>query len=172
MKGSVKKSGVSWCVVLDIGVDPATGKRRQRKKRGFTTRKAAEAWLGDALVDAREGRTTEPSSETLTAFLEAWLKAARVTVRESTWHGYDWRLRKLVMPRIGATPLRSVDPTVLNTLYGDLLVGGNRSGGPLSARSVSHVHKVLHRALRDAVRWDKLRGKPRRACRPAPTRTD
>ena len=42
VRGSVRKIGASWTVTLDIGVDPATGKRRQRKKRGFTTRKAAD----------------------------------------------------------------------------------------------------------------------------------
>jgi integrase len=160
MRGSVKKSGASWYVVLDNGNDPATGKRRQQKKRGFTTKRAAESWLADRLRDAQAGQLNEPSREPCALFLESWLDAARVTVRESTWHGYDWRIRKLVIPRIGAVELRAIDAGTLNALYGSLLAHGNRKGGPLSARSVSHVHKVLHRAFRDAVRWGKLRTNP------------
>lgn len=142
------------------GTDPATGKRRQKHKRGFGTRDAADKWLGDSLRDAQDGKLNEPSRETCRVFVESWLTAVRVTVRESTWAGYDWRIRKLVIPRIGELELRAVDAAVLNTLYGDLLAHGNRNGGPLSARSVSHVHKVLHRAFRDAVRWGKLRTNP------------
>src|SRR5262245_7742613 len=107
MRGSVRKSGASWSVRIDIGVDPATGKRRQQQKRGFATRKDAEAWLGDRLREARDGQRNEPSRETLESFLRGWLGAVRATVRESTWHGYDWRVRNLVIPRVGALELRA-----------------------------------------------------------------
>jgi integrase len=160
MRGSVRKIGASWAVTLDIGINPATGKRRQKLKRGFRTRSEAEDWLGDQLREARDGQFSEPSREPLEKYLDGWLAAIRSTVRETTWHGYDWRVRKLVIPRLGALELRAVDPLTLNAFYGDLLRTGNRKGEPLSARSVAHVHKVLHRAFRDAVRWGKLRTNP------------
>jgi integrase len=160
MRGSVRKIGASWSVTLDVGVDPATGKRRQKLKRGFATRKAAESWLGEHLKAAQSAQLSEPSRESVKVFLEGWLSSVRVTVRESTWHGYDWRARNLVIPRIGATELRKLDAAALNALYGDLLASGGRNGKALSARSVAHVHKVIHRALRDAVRWGKLRANP------------
>jgi integrase len=173
MRGSVRKIGASWTVTLDIGVDPATGKRRQKMKRGFATRKAADAWLGDLLSEAQAGQLNEPSRETLESYLDGWLKAIRATVRESTWHGYDWRIRKLVVPRVGKVELRTVDAPTLNKLYGDLLTSGNRKGEALSARSVSHVHKLMHRALRDAVKWGKLRSNPaEHADPPSPTRRE
>ena len=39
MRGSVKKRGRTYTYVVDIGSDPLTGKRRQRTKGGFRTRK-------------------------------------------------------------------------------------------------------------------------------------
>ena len=142
-------------------------------KRGFATRKGAESWLGDQLSEAQAGQLNEPSRETVETFLQGWLVAIRPTVRESTWHGYEWRVRKLVIPRVGAVELRALDALALNTLYSELLATGNRKAEALSARSVSHVHKVLHRALRDSVRWGKLRSNPaEHADPPSPARRE
>jgi Arm DNA-binding domain len=50
MRGSIKKRGSTYTYVVDIGPDPATGKRRQRTKGGFRTRKEcldeAAPWRG------------------------------------------------------------------------------------------------------------------------------
>ena len=42
MRGSVIKRGGSYSVVLDLGRDPATGKRRRTWHSGYHTRKDAE----------------------------------------------------------------------------------------------------------------------------------
>ncbi|EEL70789.1 DNA integration/recombination/invertion protein [Bacillus mycoides] len=41
MKGSVKKDKKTgkYFYIVDIGIDPLTGKRKQKKKRGFITKK-------------------------------------------------------------------------------------------------------------------------------------
>jgi Arm DNA-binding domain len=41
MRGSIKKRGSTYTYVVDIGPDPATGKRRQRTKGGFRTGRSA-----------------------------------------------------------------------------------------------------------------------------------
>jgi len=46
--------------------------------------------------------------------------------------------------------LRAVD---LNELYATLLRSGGHGDRPLSARTVGHVHRVLHRALGHAATW-------------------
>lgn len=37
MRGTIKKDGSTWFVLFDLGKDPQTGKRKQKKKRGFKT---------------------------------------------------------------------------------------------------------------------------------------
>lgn len=34
--------GASWAYMVDVGKDPITGKRKQKKKGGFRTKKEAE----------------------------------------------------------------------------------------------------------------------------------
>jgi integrase len=47
---------------------------------------------------------------------------------------------------------------MLNGLYAQLLADGrkNQAGGGLSARSVRYIHTIIHRLLKDAVRWGRL----------------
>ncbi|EJR82303.1 hypothetical protein IKA_05435 [Bacillus cereus VD169] len=44
MKRSVKKDKKTglYFYIVDIGIDPLTGKRKQKKKRGFASQKEAE----------------------------------------------------------------------------------------------------------------------------------
>ncbi|MDQ3310959.1 MAG: Arm DNA-binding domain-containing protein [Actinomycetota bacterium] len=48
-RGSIRRKDNGWSYRVDLGPDPATGRRRQVAKQGFRTRKAAEASLKDVL---------------------------------------------------------------------------------------------------------------------------
>jgi len=65
-----------------------------------------------------------------------------------------------VLPRVGAARLVDLTPQRVQALYVELLERGKKDGSPLSARSVLQVHRTLHRALGDAVRWRLLARNP------------
>jgi integrase len=51
-------------------------------------------------------------------------------------------------------PLQRLAPAHLNGLYAELLANGRLDGtGGLSPKTVREVHVILHKALKDAVRW-------------------
>ena len=78
-----------------------------------------------------------------------------MTVRQTTWVNYRNYMRLYVIPHIGQTKLKDLTPVRLNLLYGHLLDHGRiRTEGGLAAKTIVNVHRMLHRALRDAVRWD------------------
>ena len=56
-------------------------------------------------------------------------------------------IRLHINPNIGRVRLARLSPQVLSGLYGQLAVNG------LSPKSVRLVHALLHRALKQAVRW-------------------
>lgn len=62
MKRSVKKDKKieKYFFIVDIGIDPLTGKRKQ-KKRGFTTKKEAENTLTKLLSEVHTDTYVEPS---------------------------------------------------------------------------------------------------------------
>ena len=83
-----------------------------------------------------------------------WLPAARATLKPSTAELYATIIDAYIAPRIGDVRLQELAPGHLNRMYAELLAGGRRNGKSLSPKAVRNVHGVIHRALRDAMRWD------------------
>jgi len=78
----------------------------------------------------------------------------RLNVRPSTWASYQGLLEAYVIPTLGGVELQQLTPGHLASLYQVLLASGRcPTPGGLSAKTVRNVHVLMHRALRDAVRW-------------------
>jgi hypothetical protein len=91
-------------------------------------------------------------------WLEPMLSCSkRTSVRATTWANYRTYLNAYVIPVVGQTRLGDLTAVRLNLLYGRLLTEGRaRGSGGLAPKTVQNIHRMLHRALRDAVRWNYL----------------
>ena len=97
----------------------------------------------------------------MSEFLDEWLDAIRTTLRSGTLRSYRTNVNTHVKPRVGDMRLRSLGPSHLNRMYAELLEHGRANGaGGLSPRTVRYTHAIVHRALRDAVRWGRLSRNP------------
>jgi integrase len=154
MRGSIRKRGRTYTWYLFVP-DPATGKPRQHSKGGYRTKRECQAALNDALSTIRTGTFVEASKRTMGSFLrDEWLPAMQLNVRPTTWATYQGLLGAYVIPTLGGIELQQLTPGHLGTLYQELLVSGRRHRpGGLAAKTVRNVHVLIHRALRDAVRW-------------------
>jgi integrase len=165
VRGHVRKRGSSWTVVYDEGRSD-DGKRIQRSKGGFATRREASAFLTDQLKRLGDGSYAQPSKLTLGEFLGEWQAAVAGTLRPLSRAQYEQVIRLRVVPSLGRVRLQSLSGGHLNGLYAEL----EQAGLSVSTRRLTHA--VLHRALRDAVRWGKLVRNPADlADPPAPGRT-
>lgn len=157
MRGSVVKRGKTWSYIVDVGRDAATGRRRQRWKGGFSTRRDAER----ALVHALTGQAVDPGGLTLGAFLDDWLTGHAPSLKPSTAKSYKEVVQWYVKPRLGDTKLDDLNGLLFRSLYAGLIrCGSRRHGGPLSASTVGVVHRVVRKALNDAVLWRLLARSP------------
>lgn len=159
MRGSVKRRDGAWLYVVDLGKDLATGRRRQLYKRGFTTRKAAEQAMSDALAEINRGEFVRPTSGTLADYLAGWLDS-RGDLRPTTIYGYEKIVTKRIIPTIGHVKLCTLDAATIEAWYARLLTSGSAGGGPLSAKTVANTAGVLSVALSDAVRLKMLKHNP------------
>jgi len=106
MRGAVYKRGSTWTWHFDIDPDPLTGRRRQRTKGGYQTKKAAEQALAEAIGQWRSGRLPQRSTHTLSHFLqEEWLPAVKPRLRPSTWANYRTYTAAYVVPILGQVKL-------------------------------------------------------------------
>ena len=138
------------------------GKRRQKVGGWLPTRKDAERAFGELCDEVRSGRYVEPSKTTLGQFLtEEWLPGIRASLAPTTLDHYRRNVEAHLVPRLGALPLQHLTPAKLNAFYADVLAAGRRDGrGPISPKTVRHLHTTLHKALGDAVRWGRLTRNP------------
>jgi integrase len=167
MSDPIKKDETrgTYYFVIENGVDPATGKRRRIKRRGFSTKKEARDTLKLILAESVDGDYVKPSSQSVRVYLEKWLMRVEVKRKASTHAMYAHKLRRYVIPRIGALPISALDPSTLDALYAELQQRGGRpdkdgNPTPLSEQTVAVVHRILHRAFADAVTRGLIRHNP------------
>lgn len=166
-RGSVKQAANgTWYFIVDIGTN---GERKQTRRRGFTTKKAAQAELTKILTDLSDQTYVAPKRQTLAVFLQqTWLPAIEATIKPSTFESYrrNVRVHIAALP-IGGMQLQQVGPSDLNALYAYLLKGDEgKKRRKLAARSVLYIHTILHRAFRDAVQWQAIVRNPADSANP------
>ncbi|MBW3604149.1 MAG: site-specific integrase [Actinobacteria bacterium] len=158
MNGRVFRRGKTWSYVVDVGAH-GDGRRRQRMKGGFATKRDADRALREVLRTLDTGTYVAASSLTLGGFLaDEWLPAMRPpTLRATTWTEYARKVRCHVIPRLGQIPLQRLSPAHLNAFYAELITAGRVDGtGGLSPKTVREIHVIVRKALKDAVRWGRV----------------
>jgi len=145
-----------------------TEERRRAVKGGYATRKECAAALRTIITAVDEQRFVAPSRISVRAYLsDEWLPAIRSTIRPSTYYSYVQHVECHIVPHIGNLQLQQLCGASINALYATLAESGRRGGlSGLSPTSIRHVHAVLHRACKDAVRWNRLARNPVAAADP------
>src|SRR5215469_8677217 len=155
LRNGVIKRGRSWSYVIQVP-DPATGVSRPKWVGGLETEDHAKAARDEARVRARRGEYVNRSPSTVAKYLSEWVEAHASTVKPKTLAGYRNDIDHYIVPHIGHMRLQALRPAVISKLYRDLTEHGGRDGQPLSATTVSHIHRTLRKALADAVDVEQL----------------
>lgn len=159
MAGSVTRQGTTWQYVVDLGFD-GNGRRRQYRRRGFPSKKAAQQAMLEAQSLQLRGELANPGRRSLEDYLTQWLDAVQASLEPAAWTNYRNCLHLYVVPRVGGVQLGLLTPLTLSSLYAELLRSGGRKGRALSPTTVRLVHGVLRKALNDAVQWGLLGTNP------------
>lgn len=159
MRGHIRKRYKnSWTVVLNLGADPVTGKRKQEWVSVKGGRKDAEKKLAELIHQIDNGTFLKPGKTRLGEFLERWLKEfVWSNLAPRTAEGYQHIIRRHLVPALGRLQLTQLKPEHLQKYYSEKLAGGRCDGkGGLSPKTVRHHHVTLHDALQTAVKWGLL----------------
>lgn len=134
-----------WTAAVDLGWQG--GKRRRKFLYGKTRAEVAQK-LAVALKAHREGQVFGDERTTVEQFLRAWLRSVEPSVGPRTWIRYEELIRLHAVPHIGRVRLTRLGARQLDQLYGELVRVG------LLPTTVVQLHRILHHALRDAMRWN------------------
>ena len=155
----------SWELKFDAPRDPVTGKRKTRYVTVKGSKKAAQQELRRLLTAIDEGRLIDRSKTTLAQFLDRWESWAATQVSGKTLERYSELLRHHVRPHLGAAQIQKLRPVNFAELYG-MLQGLKPIGSGLAPRTVGHFHRLMHRIMSHAVKWEVIASNPVSAADP------
>jgi len=148
MRGHIKKRGKgSYSVVVSLGRDPKTGKRRQQWVTIRGTKKDAERRLSELLNQVDSGIFVKPRKITVGEYLQQWLTDyAELHCSPKTIESYQQIINSHLMPELGSIKLVELEARHLQTMFAK-----KRERG-LSARTVRYVYSLMSQVLRYAIR--------------------
>ena len=145
------KRGTTWRVRVYGPTNSVTG-RRVQKSATYTSLAEARRAEKQFAFELRDGYGPSGSRERFAGWLAHWHDGRKDKVAATTWaRQSDFvKLVQRFMPAVKLEKLTAVD---LERFYAALARDGRADGkGGLAPRTCHHVHRFIHRALRDAVR--------------------
>jgi integrase len=167
MRGHIReRSPGHWAIVIDVR-DPQTGKRKRRWHSFTGTKREAQVKKAELIAALSQGTQVDSTRMTVAAFLDRWLEHMQGQVSPRSLERYAELARKNLAPLLGGVGLAKLQPAQISQAYAKALASGRRDGtGGLSARTVTHMHRVLREALQQALRWQLLARNPADAVKP------
>ncbi len=154
MRGSIRKRGKdSWTIIYDAQRHE-NGSRNQKWETVRGTKKHAEDVLTERLGSVTRGTYVDPNVITVSQFLKDWLGHIKLHVARSTYEGYAWIVRKHLAPALGRHKLQTLKAVHIQKYYDIARTGG------VGVQTIIHNHRVLRRALGDAVKWQMIYANP------------
>lgn len=142
-----RKRGDKWSFTVDVGVDPITGKRKQKTLGGFDSEKAAELACSQIIVDVSRGDYVD-SKETLRAFMEDFLvNHVKHNVAESTYTMSKVFANKHIYPYFGNIKIAKITAIHIQKFYSFKINEG------LSAGHIANIGILLGKAFKAAHQW-------------------
>ena len=141
----------SWEIAINIGKDPATGRRKQHFETVKGNKGAAQKRMTELLRQLDTNSFIKPIKTTVKTYLEQWLQDyVKPNLSPRSYERYESVIRVHILPSLGNIPLTKLQPSHIQRLYSTKLNEG------LASRSVLYIHRILHKALQTAIKTDLL----------------
>lgn len=112
------------------------------------TEQEAYEKLQQALFEQKQGVIATGPKQTVAKYFTQWLEEVhKPTLRPSTYVRYRGLLKNHILPALGHIQLQKLTAQQIQAFYTRKLEEGQ------SASSIISMHKVIHNALANAVRW-------------------
>jgi integrase len=140
------RSGYAATITLENG--------KRKTFYGKTYQEAQEKLL-KARHEQQQGTLITEKDQTVRQYLEYWLEHVdKPSLRLGTYVRHCQLLRKHILPELGHYTLQRLSPDRIQALYTKKL------GEGLAPGTIKGIHTLLHKALRNAVRWRKIAYNP------------
>jgi integrase len=153
-QGNPYKRGDTWTFIYYI-TDAITGKKVQKRKGGYSSKKEAEEALNETEALILTGHFVEDKKMSVGEYITYWFNDIhKARLQPSTKNGYDVNIKNHIIPHLGAISLTKLTRNDVIRFYNKLLEEG------LSPTTIKYIHRVLCKALKEAVLSDLILKNP------------
>ena len=132
-----------------------TGERKQSQKRGFQTKREAQAWEREQL-----NKLGADLDMTFQNFVERYKEDRRNRIKDSTWESKDHIIRTKLLPYFGRLKMSSITPQQIIRWQNELINYRDKNGKPYSPVYLKTIQNQLSAIFNHAVRYYNLKENP------------
>ena len=131
------------------------GERKQKCKRGFSTKKEAQEW--ERMFQLQNSSDMDMSFE---SFVDIYKNDIRSRIKETTWLTKVNIIDKKILPYFGKRKISEIQTKEVIAWQNDLLRQKDKTGKPYSECYLKTIHNQLSAIFNHAVRFYALRTNP------------
>ncbi len=150
---AIYKDGDKWRAVYRF--TDWTGERKQTQKRGFATKREAQAWEREQLNKAKAD-----IDMTFSSFIELYREDLGARIREHTWEPKDSIINKKLIPYFGKKKMCDIHPKDVIAWQNEMINYRDENGKPYSPVYLKTLHNQLSAILNHAVKYYGLSQNP------------
>ncbi len=132
-----------------------TGERKPSQKRGFQTKREAQAWEREQL-----NKTSADLDMTFKSFVDLYTADMKTRLKENTWATKEHIIRTKLLPYFGKLKMCNITAQQIITWQNEMLNHKDEKGQPYSPVYLKTVHNQLSAIFNHAVRYYNLRDNP------------
>ena len=132
-----------------------TGEKKQTQKRGFKTKREAQAWEREQLH-----KVSADLDMTFTSFFEQYTADMQTRIKENTWATKEHIIRTKLIPYFGKLKMSNITAQQIITWQNELMNYKVENGKPLSPVYLKTINNQLSAIFNHAVKYYNLRENP------------
>ena len=132
-----------------------TGEKKQTQKRGFKTKREAQAWEREQLH-----KVSADLDMTFASFFEQYTADMQTRIKENTWATKEHIIRTKLIPHFGKLKMSSITAQQIITWQNELMNYKDEKGKSLSPVYLKTIHNQLSAIFNHAVKYYNLRENP------------
>lgn len=128
-----------------------TGERKQTQKRGFQTKREAQAWEREQLL-----KQDSKLDMTFASFYEIYAEDKKARLKESTWESKSHMIEKKILPYSGERKIADIEAKDVIAWQNELMKYRDEKGKPYSGDYLKTIHAQLTAIFNHAVNFYNL----------------
>ncbi len=145
------KQGQKWLFKMDTGRNPLTGKRQTTTRRGFKTKKEAQAAALNLEQELTTGTLINNSNLTFNEVYKQWYADHSRTIKKSTQKTIQSKFNKHILPRFGNLKVKEINRAYCQKVINEIAA---------TIKSVNDIKIQINQVFKYALKMDLINKNP------------